>query len=520
MFTIGYIIEDKHPLLQTIAAVEINKFQGTKPILIVGVQKAYELYPNIKLDNKTIDESNNIYYCFSKEESEEKNKENISNFINNCFETVFKTWSIISISDLKEIKNISNKVFIYETENILTITTANTIYHINKEIYNFFNKVQISSILIKSVLLSINKEVELIAWDKFNYFGAYLKSYNDYCELGSIVKTYKQFKNFNLYLGAFCLSWLNELEKSYKISSNELLTWLRAYYIENTLSYVKIKVNDEILKNYSSIESNTMMQTIYKHSIGGYIKQHYNGTNKITGRMYVVNNDFSLQTLPQKFKDIIIAEPDCTLVEIDYNYFEFMLLSQLSDLKIEGDPHLHLSKELFGDGKYRHIAKGINYGLLYGQSIKNILKGIYETHKDIKLEEEELIYKLKDTLTCINILKSKLEEEYTKYDCIKNHFGRSIYPEKEWALVNNFIQSTAADFIIIKLDKLFKLLEQYNSSNKIVLQNHDSILFNLNCNDMEETDMLDKMDEILSSSENNLFATYKIKQGDNWKELS
>jgi len=517
---IGYIIGgSEHPLLQTIAAVEIKKFQGRKPILVVGVEKAYELYPNIKLDNKIIDDVNLIYYCFSKGESEEKYIENLSNFIDNCFETYFKQWEVINISNLKDIKSLSNKIFVYETENVLTITTENIIYYINKEIYNFFNKVQISTILIKSILLSINPNVEIIAWDKFNYFGAYLKSYNDYHELNYVLKTYKQFKNFNLYVGALCLNWLKDLGKSFKIDSNELSTWQRAYYIENYLSCVRIKINEEILKNYASIETNTMMQTIFKHSINGYVKQNYNGTNKITGRMYVVDNEFSLQTLPQKYKDIIIAENNCTLIEVDYNYFEFMLLSQLSDLKFEGDPHLHLSNELFGDSKHRHITKGINYGLLYGQSIKNILKNIYETHTNIKLEEEELTYKLTDTIKCLDILKNKLEEEYKKFDCIKNHFNRSIYPEKEWALVNNYIQSTAADFVIVKIEKLIQLLEQYNSNNKIVLQNHDSILFNLNNDDMNNTNLLDEIDEILSSPENDLIATYKFKSGSNWRDL-
>ena len=517
---IGYIIGDEHPLLQTIASVEINKFQGNKPILIVGVKKAFELYPNIKLDSKTIDREKLIFYCFSKEESEEKYNENLKNFIDNCFETLFSAWEIININNLKEIKEISKTVFVYETETILTITTINKIYYINKEIYNFINNVHISSILIKSILLAIDQNIQLIAWDKFNYFGAYLKCFNDYHELDYLNKMYKQFKAFNLFIGALCLKWLNDLEKTNKIDLYEFLTWQRAYSIEEALSHVKIKVNDEILKNYASIETNTTMQTIYANVVNGYVKQKYNGTNKITGRIYVKNSEFSLQTLPQKFKDIIIAEPNCILVEIDYNYFEFALLSQLSDLKIDGDPHFHLSQEIFGDKEHRSIAKTINYGLLYGQSLKGILKNIYENHKDIKLSQEDLENKLKEILSYLEPLKKKLEFEYNKNGCIKNHFMRSIYPEKSFALLNNYIQSTAADFIIIKLEKFFQLFEQYNSLNKIILQNHDSILFNLRSEDVDNTDIVDKINEILLESENNLKASYKLNYGLNWKDLN
>jgi hypothetical protein len=516
---IGYIVNSIHPLLQTILPENIEVYKGKKPLLIVGVELAYKLFPNLKFDDKTIDKTNRIYYCFSKEEAIDKYEENITNFINHCFNLILYSYKIINLNNFDKFKDISERIFIYETDNILTITSNNTIYYINKEIYNFINNTHLNLTKIEIALLRFNPKVQIIAWNGFNYFGAFLKTFKSYQNLCSLKILYKQFTDFDIYCGALCLNWLKELEETYKLNYKELALWQRAYYIEQLLSQGKVRINEKILKNYASNEANTLMQTIYSHVINGYVKQNYNGTNKITGRMYIVDSDFSLQTLPPKFKDIIIAEKDCILVEIDYNYFEYNILAQLVKIKIESDPHIHLSKIIFGNDKHRDIAKTINYGLLFGQSLKNILKSIYEKNKDVIINEEELVYKLKDILEPMNGLKKKLEKELKETGYIINYYGRTIIPEKEWAVLNNYIQSTAADFVIIKLERLFQLLEQYNIDNKIVLTNHDSILFNLNLNDINNTDILEEIDRILCENEDGLIATYKINYGKDWKNL-
>jgi len=516
---IGYILYDEHPLLLTIQPQDIVKFIGNKPILIVGLENALSLYPELKLDSKTIDDQNHIYYCFSIKESEEKYKENLENFINNCFNTYFSDYEIQTITQLKKIREVGDKVFIYENNNLFTLTTLNKIYYINKEIFNFFNKIQLSKALINGILLSKNKNVQIISWNKYNYFGAYLRSYNCYKSLYEIKKTYKQFKQFDLYLGAFCLNWLEDLEKTNIIDSNEFSTWMRAYDIEHKLSTVRVKLNVELLKKYSSIDTNTLAKTIYANCNGNYVKQNYNGTDKITGRMYVSDNSFTLQTLPPKFQDIVIAEPNCLLVEIDYDYFEFSLLSQLTNLNIIGDPHTYISNLIFGTSEQRTIAKSINYGLLYGQALKNILKSIYDSNNEVKISEKELTEKLQNILLSINDFKVKLEKQYKENSYIINHFNRKIYPEKPHAVLNNFVQSTAADFFIVKLEKIFNLLQNYNSINTIVLQKHDSVLFNLSIKDIEETDMLENINEILLEEEKGLSATYGLKYGKNWKVL-
>ena len=67
-----YGIESANPYLSTYSHYQITKniliideIFHDKPLLIVGIKKAKELYPNkIDLDNNHIE--NNIYWCYSK----------------------------------------------------------------------------------------------------------------------------------------------------------------------------------------------------------------------------------------------------------------------------------------------------------------------------------------------------------------------------------------------------------------------------------------------------------------------
>ena len=506
---IGFIINGNHPLLQTILPSEISSIEGNKPLLIVGAEKACELYPEFSFESKVINKEKLIFYCFSELESKEKYEEALNNFIIHCFEFHIKDFKIINVYNVEEIKINSKQAFVYETNIFVTITTNTEIFYINKEIYKFIHK---ENFTLESCNLN---RIKLIAWDKFNYFGSYLKPASQYITLRDFKKLYFE-ENPEIYLGCLCLKWLEELDD---IDFNERSLWQRAYYIENYLSAVKIKINEERLKSYAANKNNTLMQTIYSNVCEGYINQPYNGTDKITGRMYAIDCGFSLQTLPSKFKDFIIPESDCILVEIDYNYFEYNLLSQICDFKVDEDPHIRLSQIIFGDKEHRTIGKKINYSFIYGKALKTTIKDISDSFPDIILDEEDIKEKLKDVLSSIDELKKRLKKEFKQNGFIFNYYKRRIIPKKEWALVNNYIQSTAADFVILKIDKLIQLFKDYNSDNKIILQNHDSILFNLNIKDIDNTDMLDYIINILNEDEDGLSASFKISYGFNWKEL-
>lgn len=506
---LGYIINDNHPLFDTIELSDIPKFLGLAPILIVGAEKALEYNPSLNLTEFVIDIENNISYIFSNTESDEYEQQ-INNYISTLFKKFVSNYNIIDVSkNIHNIKIQNTVCFFYETNTFITFTTTDTIYYFNKEIYHFFSQIKIDSkTLIKTI--QDNNNVKILSWNHNPFFPAYLKTINQYIPLESLKAVFKSYGDINLYLGAICIKWYFDIIPQIK-DFKQLSLWQRAYNVETQLSTLKIKINVKKLENFE--EENTLLESMYNSLQNGYIVQKYNGTDKVTGRMYVKDSSFSIQTLAEKYKDLVIAEKGCYLIEFDYDYFEYFLLSQLYDIPLHGDPHISMSKLIWGDEKHRAQGKTINYAIIYGQ---NITKAVDQLDIDNKIE---VIEKLQEILAPLEPVKKTLHNEYKKKGYITNHFGRIIYPEKEFALLNNFLQSTATDYVIIKLEKLFELLKTYSPENKIVLQNHDSILLNLNINVIEETNIAEEIKTLLEEKEEGIYGTTTLSYGKDWKNM-
>lgn len=508
MCYVGYIVGETHPCLKTISEKEISSYLGLKPILIIGFEKAVELYPHITIASKAIDEKNKLYYAFSKSESETKYLENLNNFINNCFSLISSNYKIVNIIKLEDINTHFNKVFLHETPNTITITTHNTIFYINKEIISFFGK----RISIETVIDCLVGS-EIISWEHFKFFGAYLKANNSYKSKEQIQQDFKDY-DIDLFMGAICLGVLKEL----RVDSSLVEVWQRAFSIESFLSKIEVKVDKERIKVLAADDDNLIMQNIYKAIEGDYIIQKYNGTNKITGRIYPFGTGYSLQTLPKSSRDIIIAEPNCVLVEFDYKAFEYSILSQICKFSTKGDPHLLMSQLLFNDNEHRQIGKNLNYSLLYGKSIKTIISETLNL-EGLKVSKEELEEKLTVILEPVEQLQKRLEQEFKDKGYLTNYFGRNIYPEKSYAYLNNYIQSTAAEILIIKLEKLRNLFNSYPIINKIVLQSHDSILMNLSLETINETNIAEGIKNLLEEGENSLVNKVDMKYGTTWENI-
>jgi hypothetical protein len=504
---IGYCINDSHPCLKTISFSDIDN-NLDKPILIIGFEYAAEMFPDISLETKTIDVNKRIYYSFSKEESESKYLEHLNNFIKHCFEIVTSKYQIANIVDLTNVEIKAKEIFLHETSISISITTSEKIYYFNKEIIRFFNNLELTSSIISKL---ISTETKIISWNCHHFFSAYTKANGCYKSKEEIRLLYNNYGDIDLYMGALCMYSLKDCD----LNIPEVKIWERAYSIETSLSQIKVKVDVQEVKKLASDDENLIMQDIYKSLENGYINQNYNGTDKITGRIFTANSGYTLQTLAKPARNIIIAEPNCILVEFDYNYFEYNLLGQLCDFNIKGDPHLHMSRLLFNDELHRTIGKGINYSLIYGKSLDTTIKDLQEKYS-ITIEKAKLLNLIKP----ITVLQKKLNNDFKINGYITNYFGRKIYSEKSWACLNNYIQATAAEIIIIKLEKLFSLLKGYNSLNKILLQNHDSILLNLRIEDIEKTEIANDIKNLLEKPENKLTSTVDIKYGYNWRDIS
>lgn len=492
---IGYIIGGKHTLFQTVDF--INKDLNC---LIIGYDNALRFYPEANLDNFQLD--NNVFFCYNEEESSKERYFKTLNKVGKiCFNSFQNGARKIIVKNLSEIVlNKDEIIFYYETDKVITITQGEIIYYLNKDFLFFLG---IDFFEIKKSLKDYNV---LSVTNDFENINALFK--NQLIEFNhiDIIKSYKQYGEIDTYFGYFCLKWISKYNVKLDFTDKGYQVWKRAFWVENLLSQIKILVNDELAEEFN--------EEIAEQSKGGYIVQKYNGTNKITGRIYANESDFSLQTLSTYQKEIIIAEPRSYLIEFDYAFFEFEILRQICNLDFKGDPHIYTSQLLYGNDLHRKQAKSINYSILYGKSIKKI-------REELKLIEN-IDEKLKDFEKLVEKIESKnieLQEFYSNNKYIVNHFGRKIQPTEKYKCLNNFVQSTAADHLILKILKISELLSSYNPLNRIVLQNHDSILLNLREVDIEEHDLASKIKIELELPEENIKAKTSLKFGKNWKEM-
>lgn len=511
---LGYVLNDtSFPLLQQITEDQLKDLTGDKPTLIVGYSKAIQLFgKKVNLNTRIVDKKKQIYYSFSRNESEENYLEQTTKFLKRTLAARTSNILVTNIIDpnridIAELKG--QKVFLHETSKLITISTKKQIYFFNKEISLFFNEEALTTDFLTELL----KDCEVWSWDRFKYFGARLKSNFCYKSKDQLRYLLEPYQDVELYMGVFCLQWLDEIPEN---EHEEV--WQRAYEVEDYLSSLPIKIDKKAVLLSSYASESTLFENLLKQHENGYVYQQYNGTDKTTGRMYSKGSGYSIQTLSENIRHIVIAEPECYLVEFDYKYFEYSLLRQICGIPVKGDPHKLLAIEFFGDESHRGAAKIINYGAIYGKSISTLVEELIQI-PNVNYNEEELTKRLGEIMKPFVKFRKKLTTELNENGYVVNPFGRQIVPEKDFAVLNNYIQSTAADLLIRKLLKIRDFLKTTDILNRVILQKHDSILFNLRTLDIDETDIALDLKKILETPECNLYGKVSLKYGVNWRDL-
>ena len=250
-------------------------------------------------------------------------------------------------------------------------------------------------------------------------------------------------------------------------------------------------------------------------------RYNYNGFYSITGRIYCSSDKWTpIQNIPLAKRDMLYAGKGCIFVEIDYKSFEFDILCQIMGHPVYEDPHTKTYDDLVGipHADSRDIGKAINYSFVYGMNEQRLAdtvmnklgvvpKGFKESFM-LKLESNDMIEKLK---FLESILKTRVVDS-----TVPNFFGRLIHFKKEFAILHNYISSSASDMLYNKMVNIMDLLD---GQNKIILQNHDSILLQLVEKDIENSDILETILAIMVKPLGGLQGRIEYKYGPNWKNM-
>lgn len=431
------------------------------------------------------DEDIKSVYSIEEGGTDKQIKDAIFSYCEDKFNSLFGYEKII-ITNVNDIDiDIEKKFIIWEGKNFITIL-QDKLYYLNIRVMNFINPnfyTHIKKLKKSKECYQYNAGTNRI--DALFMMNHHLLQKNDFI---------RQFEILGIEEDRIICYLMWYLERYKEV--NKLNVYKKALMIEELLSKCKIWIDLNLLETYPEL----FQDAINSIKTKDYIIQEQQGSDKTTGRIFVKNSDVSVQTMSKNLLPIVKPKNnDYFLFDVDYKYFEFAIMCYVCDIEFEGDPHSYLAELIFNDKGKRQEAKTINYAIIYGGNIDYILKTNNAIDKKEKLEE---LY-----LNKIRVLESQLEEFYKENGYIVNYFNRRIYPKKESALLNNYISSTATDFLIAKLYKLFKLLQDNDST--IVFQKHDSILFNIS---KEELDIKKQIEDILGSEEKGLKAMYDSKE--------
>lgn len=546
-------------------------------IIVDGFETALFINPSCKYINHLI--SDKLYWFFQEDDYIDTDKNYFSELTNFIFEKILlqelTKINIQVVYDLIQLKDCLNQeILIHSNERndiLYLLVNSKIIYEIDLNYFSYLYDEcpkDLLSILNKSKHFN-QKEIE--------DFLSSIKTYEDvklqFKTEGLVEKKYnkKHFLDFfSLYkrnndsinqINYLLLIFYSKLTSYRKTDRTEIKINISGLNESNSLIFTP----DFINKNYTNSIRNIIEVEKYLSSIeiknidfeaafdmnfpqkGKYIKYTYNGSDSTTGRIYTSteSNTQSLQTLPKTKRHILKAEPNCFLIEVDYKTFEFNLLFQLAGLSIDEnkDPHFDLIQHIFSDRQvskkdlesYRNLGKKINYAFIYGMNIETLVDSIIEEdfNQEIDIEEGNLVFELRDLLKrkilstevfeVANTVTDILKPQYNLHTgLILNYFNRYIHVQKPHALLNNYIQSIAADFICFKIRMIIELLKSKKvnlSRNKILLQNHDSVLIQLESKIIESSDIVEDILNIMECSINQLKGFVKFNFGKHWGEI-
>jgi len=261
----------------------------------------------------------------------------------------------------------------------------------------------------------------------------------------------------------------------------------------------------EYHKLYSTyIEPLIALARLDKHS---RIYTSFVQTGTATGRLSSKNPN--LQNIPVKtalgmrIREAFVAPTGKKLIGIDYSQIELRLLAHFSEDSVlvsafnaGHDIHMQTAIALFGEEdapSKRHIAKTVNFGLLYGMGSKKLSDTLGISTKEAK----EIIERYFETFSNVKEYFSGIVEQAKETGYVETLLHRRRYFDfatatpmlkaaYERELVNTVFQGSASDLIKLSMNKIDTMIRTEGLRARMLLQIHDELIFEVDEDVAEE----------------------------------
>jgi len=273
----------------------------------------------------------------------------------------------------------------------------------------------------------------------------------------------------------------------------------------------------------------------------GRIHASFNQVVAATGRLSSSNPN--LQNIPIRTPEgerirraFVPGEPDWKLVCADYSQIELRVLAHFSgDAAMQKafadgiDIHRAVAAEVFGidpvdvDANQRRMAKGVNFGVIYGQSSFGLaaalgisreeaaafIESYFERYSGVADFMESTLDECKET----GFAKTILGRRRAITGIRSTRKGQLNMPER--TAVNTVIQGSAADLIKTAMINIHRTLKTENHPASMLLQIHDELVFETPESEAESFKQLVKTG-METAFTLDVPLTVDIAIGDNW----
>lgn len=511
--------------LDIISQEELENYNNV-PTLIVGWKNVKEIFPEQSIrESKIFD---NLFWTYSISENEIKLKNDINSFLEFSIRKFFSkpiiTYDAILDGEIRDfLKNNINpdfRSFIYFHKNACYIHNDKDTYAISLPSLEFVGKDY------KSIMTGLINKIECTI---FSYHNA--SRYVNVDELRDVMTTENIFwSKYSYYIEPRDFSEIflnNDMHRNIPllmkiIRDNNEIT-------RDELNSCKRQTKKDKITSWLS-GNKVYFDKFFKTPEGlrctwdgdrKFLILRYSDKRTITGRINCVDG-FNPQMLPKDSpirNQIISRYEGGKIFVFDYKSFETRLSMYLSRdeefilSNMHSDLHYNTAKAIFErediTNEEREIGKSVNHAILYGGG-DTLLKSIIS--KSDTEDVDKSLQNVKEFLKPILNTSDYINNVYKELGYIINPFGTLIKPNKTYAAFNNYVQSTAADIVVDKIEEIKNWIK--NKKSSFMFQVHDSFVLDVS---PEDIGAVEEIKQILSKY-NDMIFDVEVSSGKNYSE--
>lgn len=243
-----------------------------------------------------------------------------------------------------------------------------------------------------------------------------------------------------------------------------------------------------------------------ERTVDGRVSTSFKLTGTVTGRLSssspgLEKPGINSQQIPRdKATRNLFGERGQAWIEVDFSQLELRVAAVMAQeptmialFEADEDIHTYMAHRVVRGGEvhkeHRSLAKGVNFGFLYGMQSKHFADYVRENYGVIITKKEAEAFR-EEYFTTFGALPEwyrKQRKEAIEYGGVHNEFGRfrhlpRVYHSDFWVQENAFrqavnapVQSTGSDFMLISLARLARDLRLPALGAKLVTTVHDSV---------------------------------------------